>query len=137
MCVCVCVCVWACMRACVCVAPALWLVEKKCLWPLYKSVCFTAPQNITDEDLDGKAIAIGISTSPGPDWLKDVVRKVGLRLKVHKELRQLLLTSSSRIQRGNEPVSPPMFSPPASAQHTRSLSPFSGSVSRNVCLKYM
>ena len=82
--------------------------------------------------MDGKAISIGISTSPGPDWLKDVVRKVGLRLKVHKELRQLLLTSSSRIQRGNEPVSPPMFSPPSSALHTRSLSPFSGSVSRNV-----
>lgn len=39
--------------------------------------------------MDGIAIAIGLSTSPGPDWLKDVVSKVGLRLKVHSALRTL------------------------------------------------
>ena len=39
--------------------------------------------------MDGNAIAIGLSTSPGPDWLKDVVTKVGLRLKVHNALRTL------------------------------------------------
>ncbi len=76
-----------------------------------------------DEDMDGKAIAIGISTSPGPDWLKDVVKKVGIRLKVHRELRQLLLTTSSR---GQQQMTPPLFSPP----HSRNPSPsLSGSVS--------
>lgn len=44
---------------------------------------------IIDEYLDGSAITIGLSTSPGPDWLKDVVSKVGLRLKVHNALRTL------------------------------------------------
>lgn len=41
----------------------------------------------SDEDMDGKAIAAGLATCPGPDWLKDVVTKVGLRLKVHTALR--------------------------------------------------
>ena len=41
---------------------------------------------IIDEYLDG---SVGLSTSPGPDWLKDVVSKVGLRLKVHNALRTL------------------------------------------------
>ena len=44
---------------------------------------------IIDEYLDGSAITIGLSTSPGPDWLKDVVSKIGLRLKVHNALRTL------------------------------------------------
>ena len=43
---------------------------------------------IIDESLDGSAITIGLSTS-GPDWLKDVVSKVGLCLKVHNALRTL------------------------------------------------
>ena len=41
---------------------------------------------IIDEYLDR---SVGLSTSPGPDWLKDVVSKVGLRLKVHNALRTL------------------------------------------------
>lgn len=54
-----------------------------------------------EEDMDGKAIAIGISTSPGPDWLKEIVKKVGIRLKVHRELRTLLLTTSAQ-NKGSE-----------------------------------
>ncbi len=46
--------------------------------------------------MDGKAIALGITTCSGSDWLKDVVKKVGIGLKVHRELRQFLLASSAR-----------------------------------------
>ena len=42
-----------------------------------------------DEEMDGKAIAAGLASCPRPDWLKDVVVKAGLRLKVHTALRTL------------------------------------------------
>ena len=42
---------------------------------------------ISDEDLNGDAIAFGLASSPGPDWLKDAVPKVGLRLKIHNALQ--------------------------------------------------
>lgn len=41
--------------------------------------------------MDGNAISIGFASSPGPDWLKDVVPKTGLRLKVYSALRALQL----------------------------------------------
>ena len=37
--------------------------------------------------MDGKAIAFGLATAPGPDWLKDLIPTLGLRLKVHNSLR--------------------------------------------------
>lgn len=43
-----------------------------------------------DQQLDGHAIGVGLSTSPGPDWLKDVVPQLGVRLKVHQALRQAM-----------------------------------------------
>ncbi len=46
-----------------------------------------------DQELDGCAIAVGLGSSPGPDWLKDVVPVLGLRLKVHNALRTWLSTS--------------------------------------------
>ena len=39
--------------------------------------------------MDGSAIAYGLDSSPGPNWLKDVIPKVGTRLKVHHALSQL------------------------------------------------
>ena len=39
--------------------------------------------------LDGNAIAVGLAYSPGPDWLKDIVSTLGVRLKVHITLRTL------------------------------------------------
>lgn len=36
--------------------------------------------------MDGKAIAFGLATAPGPDWLKDLIPALGLRLKVHNSL---------------------------------------------------
>lgn len=46
-------------------------------------------QLILDEDMDGSAISAGLGSGPGPDWLKDVVPKVGWRLKVHNALKEL------------------------------------------------
>lgn len=43
----------------------------------------------SDEDMDGDAVAVGLLSSPSPNWLKDLVPKVGLRLKVHRALRSL------------------------------------------------
>ncbi len=37
--------------------------------------------------MDGDAIAVGLASGPGADWLKEVVPKVGLRLKVYGTLR--------------------------------------------------
>lgn len=72
-----------------------------------------------EEEMDGKAIAIGMSTSPGPEWLKEIVKKVGNKLKVHRELRALLLTSSTQ-NKGSEVASPatpitPRFTSPCTS----------------------
>ena len=40
--------------------------------------------------MDGSAIAFGIATSPGPDWLKELVPTLGLRLKLHNDLKALI-----------------------------------------------
>lgn len=40
--------------------------------------------------MDGNAITFGLASTPGPDWLRDVVPTLGLRLKVYKSLRTLL-----------------------------------------------
>ena len=42
-----------------------------------------------EQDLDGNAIAMGLASTPGPDWLKDIVPTLGVRLKVHNALRTL------------------------------------------------
>lgn len=43
----------------------------------------------SDEDMDGAAISAGLASCPGPDWLKDVLPRVGIRLKVHNALKAL------------------------------------------------
>ena len=43
--------------------------------------------------MDGKAIAFGLASAPGPDWLRDVVPTLGLRLKVHNALCSLVSPS--------------------------------------------
>ena len=43
----------------------------------------------SEQDVDGSAIAFGLGTTPSPDWLKDVVPALGLRLKVHNVLQSL------------------------------------------------
>ena len=43
--------------------------------------------------MDGNAINFGLASAPGPDWLKDVVPTLGLRLKVHNSLRALCSTN--------------------------------------------
>ncbi len=42
-----------------------------------------------EQEMDGAAIAYGLASCPGPNWLQDVIPKVGLRLKVHHALVKL------------------------------------------------
>lgn len=39
--------------------------------------------------MDGEALATLIGLTPGPDCLKDLVKKVGWRLKVYKAIKEL------------------------------------------------
>ena len=43
-----------------------------------------------EQELDGSAIAVGLASSPGLDWLKDIVPLLSVRLKVHNALRTLI-----------------------------------------------
>ena len=49
---------------------------------------------IAEQEMDGKAIAFGLASSPGHDWLKDVVPALGLRLKVQFRLACLRFDSN-------------------------------------------
>ena len=42
-----------------------------------------------EQDMDGEAVSAAFGSTPGPDCLKDVVSKVGSRLRVYKALRSL------------------------------------------------
>ena len=42
--------------------------------------------------MDGEAISVAFATHSGPDCLKDVIPKYGLRLKVYQALKQVLDT---------------------------------------------
>ena len=42
-----------------------------------------------EQELDGNAIAMGLASSPGPDWIKDIVPVLGVRLKIHHALRAI------------------------------------------------
>ena len=50
---------------------------------------FTNIVYVVEQQLDGNAIAFGIASSPGPDWLRDVISTLGTRLKAHQALRSL------------------------------------------------
>ena len=47
--------------------------------------------------MDGAAIAFGLASAPGPDWLKDVVPTLGQRLKVHNSLRSFFITNEGQV----------------------------------------
>ena len=42
-----------------------------------------------DNEMDGESLAALIATKPGPDSLKDLVQKVGLRMKLYKAIKAL------------------------------------------------
>ena len=44
---------------------------------------------MVENDMDGEALATLIGLTPGPDCLKDLVKKVGWRLKVYKAIKEL------------------------------------------------
>lgn len=45
---------------------------------------------ILEEDMNGPAIVAALATCPGPDCFKDVVKKVGQRLRVYNSLKTLV-----------------------------------------------
>jgi hypothetical protein len=59
----------------------IWLIEKK--MPMEVVEAFE------DNDMDGDALVTLIGLTPGPDSLKDLVTKVGQRLKLYKEVKAL------------------------------------------------
>ena len=42
---------------------------------------------LLEQEMDRAAIKCGFGTSPGPQWLQEIVPVLGQRLKVHNELR--------------------------------------------------
>ena len=48
-----------------------------------------------DQEMDGEAISVAFAACPGPDCLRDVLPKLGQRLKVYKELKACLEASAS------------------------------------------
>ena len=44
---------------------------------------------LTENEMDGDSLFTLIGLYPGPDCLKDLVPKVGLRLKLYKEIKAL------------------------------------------------
>ena len=50
-------------------------------------MCFEFCINLLpDHDMDGLAIAAAFATTPGPDCLKDVLPKLGQRLRIFQNL---------------------------------------------------
>ena len=49
---------------------------------------------ILENAMDGEALLTLIGLTPGPDCLKDLVKKVGLRLKVYKAIKVLYDTEN-------------------------------------------
>ena len=47
--------------------------------------------------MDGKAIAFGLATAPGPDWLKELIPSLALRLIVHNSLCTLYTECQVRV----------------------------------------
>ena len=50
--------------------------------------------------MDGEALATLIGLTPGPDCLKDLVKKVGWRLKVYKAIKELYEGENVRLHNG-------------------------------------
>lgn len=45
---------------------------------------------LIDQEMDGDAICAALASTPGPDSLRDVVPKLGYRLKVYRALKSAL-----------------------------------------------
>ena len=50
---------------------------------LQKSCCI-------DHDMDGNAIVAAFASTPGPDCLRDVLPKVGQRMKVYMAMKRMM-----------------------------------------------
>ena len=48
---------------------------------------------LLDQEMDGEAIMSAFASTPGPDCLREVVTKVGPRMKVYRDIKQLIEVS--------------------------------------------
>lgn len=48
--------------------------------------------------MDGNAVTYGLASAPGPDWLKEIIPTLGIKLKVHNALRSLF--SEAQVSAG-------------------------------------
>ena len=63
-----------------------WSVPTPCsMRPIFKP--------LLDEDMDGEAVCTALASYPGPDCLKDIVKKCRPRLRVYKALQAACLES--------------------------------------------
>ena len=63
-----------------CISRIVWAQDYACI----NSVSLTV-----ENDMDGEALTTLIGLTPGPDCLKNLVKKVGWRLKVYKAIKEL------------------------------------------------
>lgn len=47
--------------------------------------------------MDGEAIAAAFAVTPGPDCIRDVVKKVGIRMKVYQAIKKALEVSRQTV----------------------------------------
>lgn len=52
--------------------------------------CNSSFMHFSEHDMDGEAISAAFASSPGPDCLRDVIPKLGHRLKVYAALKCVL-----------------------------------------------
>lgn len=65
------------------------------LVPIFRGWCLCNVSEFTfvflEQEMDGSAVKYGMGTSPGPQWLQEIVPVLGQRLKVHNDLRTLCM----------------------------------------------
>lgn len=52
---------------------------------------------VLDNEMDGESLCTLFESSPGPDCLKDIVPKLGPRLRMYKEIKDTFLSNSSVV----------------------------------------
>lgn len=52
-------------------------------------ICMCVLSFYADNEMDGESLVTLIGSKPGPDSLKDLVQKVGLRMKLYKAIKEL------------------------------------------------
>jgi len=59
--------------------------------------------------MDGEAVSLAFATTAGPDCLKDVISKYGIRLKVYRTIKEQLEHNQVKMCGFNLPLSTNYF----------------------------